>query len=34
MAPKTIIEKIWDEHVVYREDGKPDLLYTVDEQNH
>ncbi|KIQ94562.1 3-isopropylmalate dehydratase large subunit [Anoxybacillus thermarum] len=27
MAPKTIIEKIWDEHVVYREDGKPDLLY-------
>jgi len=27
LAPKTIIEKIWDEHVVYREDGKPDLLY-------
>ncbi|CUA78722.1 3-isopropylmalate dehydratase, large subunit [Anoxybacillus suryakundensis] len=27
VAPKTIIEKIWDEHVVYREDGKPDLLY-------
>ncbi|MCX8046951.1 MAG: 3-isopropylmalate dehydratase large subunit [Anoxybacillus gonensis] len=27
MTPKTIIEKIWDEHVVYREDGKPDLLY-------
>ncbi|ACJ32977.1 3-isopropylmalate dehydratase large subunit [Anoxybacillus flavithermus] len=27
MVPKTIIEKIWDEHVVYREDGKPDLLY-------
>ncbi|EMT46381.1 3-isopropylmalate dehydratase large subunit [Anoxybacillus flavithermus] len=27
MAPKTIIEKIWDEHVVYREEGKPDLLY-------
>jgi 3-isopropylmalate/(R)-2-methylmalate dehydratase large subunit len=24
---KTIIEKIWDQHVVYREDGKPDLLY-------
>ncbi|WP_297987524.1 3-isopropylmalate dehydratase large subunit [Anoxybacillus sp.] len=27
MASKTIIEKIWDEHVVYREEGKPDLLY-------
>ena len=27
VAPKTIIEKIWDEHVVYREEGKPDLLY-------
>jgi 3-isopropylmalate/(R)-2-methylmalate dehydratase large subunit len=26
-TPKTIIEKIWDQHVVYREDGKPDLLY-------
>ncbi len=25
--PKTIIEKIWDEHVVYEEEGKPDLLY-------
>ncbi len=24
---KTIIEKIWDEHVVYREEGKPDLIY-------
>lgn len=24
---KTIIEKIWDEHVVYEEEGKPDLLY-------
>lgn len=25
--PKTIIEKIWDQHVVYEEQGKPDLLY-------
>ena len=24
---KTIIEKIWENHVVHREDGKPDLLY-------
>src|SRR5688572_2482165 len=24
---KTIIEKIWNQHVVYQEDGKPDLLY-------
>ncbi len=24
---KTIIEKIWDQHVVYEEAGKPDLLY-------
>ena len=24
---KTIIEKIWDKHVVYEEEGKPDLLY-------
>ncbi|MGE7835718.1 3-isopropylmalate dehydratase large subunit [Viridibacillus arvi] len=24
---KNIIEKIWDQHVVYQEDGKPDLLY-------
>lgn len=27
MKRKTIIEKIWDQHVVYKEDGKPDLLY-------
>lgn len=27
MAPKTIIEKIWDEHVVRRAEGEPDLLY-------
>lgn len=25
--PKTIIEKVWDKHVVYEEEGKPDLLY-------
>jgi len=25
--PKNIIEKIWEKHVVHREDGKPDLLY-------
>ena len=24
---KKIIEKIWDEHIVYEEEGKPDLLY-------
>jgi 3-isopropylmalate/(R)-2-methylmalate dehydratase large subunit len=27
LKPKTIIEKIWGNHVVYREEGKPDLLY-------
>lgn len=25
--PKTIIQKIWDQHVVHQEEGKPDLLY-------
>lgn len=25
--PKTIIEKIWEQHVVHQEGGKPDLLY-------
>ena len=25
--PKTIIEKIWENHVVHREEGHPDLLY-------
>ncbi|WP_186577665.1 3-isopropylmalate dehydratase large subunit [Aquibacillus kalidii] len=25
--PKTIIEKIWEQHVVHHEEGKPDLLY-------
>ncbi|MFE6169631.1 3-isopropylmalate dehydratase large subunit [Viridibacillus arvi] len=24
---KNIIEKVWDQHVVFQEDGKPDLLY-------
>ncbi|MFS0688607.1 3-isopropylmalate dehydratase large subunit [Sporosarcina sp. 179-K 8C2 HS] len=24
---KTIIEKIWEQHIVYEEQGKPDLLY-------
>src|SRR5690625_4103620 len=24
---KTIIEKIWDKHIVQQEEGKPDLLY-------
>jgi len=27
MEPKTIIDKIWERHVVHREPGKPDLLY-------
>jgi 3-isopropylmalate/(R)-2-methylmalate dehydratase large subunit len=27
LKPRTIIEKIWENHVVYCEDGKPDLLY-------
>lgn len=27
MKPKTIIEKIWDQHIVHEEDSKPDLLY-------
>ncbi|HEX6593606.1 MAG TPA: 3-isopropylmalate dehydratase large subunit [Bacillota bacterium] len=25
--PKTIIEKIWNKHIVHQEEGKPDLLY-------
>ena len=24
---QNIIEKVWNNHVVYQEDGKPDLLY-------
>ncbi|AMA62868.1 MAG: 3-isopropylmalate dehydratase large subunit [Kurthia gibsonii] len=24
---KNIIEKVWDQHIVYQEEGKPDLLY-------
>ncbi|MGM7636264.1 3-isopropylmalate dehydratase large subunit [Bacillus sp. Hm123] len=27
MTAKTIIEKIWEKHIVHREEGKPDLLY-------
>ena len=27
MMPRTIIEKIWDRHVVKSGEGKPDLLY-------
>lgn len=27
MRPKTIIEKVWEQHTVYEEEGKPDLLY-------
>src|SRR5579862_7848853 len=27
MAGKTLAEKVWDEHVVRRADGEPDLLY-------
>lgn len=27
MPPKTIVEKIWDQHVVRRHEGQPDLLY-------
>src|SRR5699024_9384526 len=25
--PKTIIEKVWEKHVVHEEEGKPDLIY-------
>ncbi len=25
--PKTIVEKIWEKHIVHEEEGKPDLLY-------
>ncbi|KHD85139.1 isopropylmalate isomerase [Heyndrickxia ginsengihumi] len=27
MKPQTIIDKIWDQHLVLHEEGKPDLLY-------
>lgn len=27
MEPKTIIEKVWERHLVHQEEGKPDLLY-------
>jgi 3-isopropylmalate/(R)-2-methylmalate dehydratase large subunit len=26
-APRTLFEKVWDRHVVHREEGQPDLLY-------
>src|SRR5574342_257808 len=26
-TPKNIIQKIWEQHVVHQEEGKPDLLY-------
>ncbi|MCP3031866.1 3-isopropylmalate dehydratase large subunit [Halobacillus sp. A1] len=25
--PKTIVEKIWDQHVIHKEEGKPELIY-------
>ncbi|WKB35186.1 3-isopropylmalate dehydratase large subunit [Terrilactibacillus sp. S3-3] len=27
MQPRTIVDKIWDRHLIHREEGKPDLLY-------
>ncbi|MEE8369261.1 MAG: aconitase family protein, partial [Dehalococcoidia bacterium] len=27
MRPKTLFEKIWDAHVVHKEEGQPSLLY-------
>jgi 3-isopropylmalate/(R)-2-methylmalate dehydratase large subunit len=27
MKPRTIIDKLWDNHVIYQEEGKPNLLY-------
>ncbi|GAY75269.1 3-isopropylmalate dehydratase large subunit [Sporolactobacillus inulinus] len=27
MKRRNIIEKIWDQHLIHQEDGKPDLLY-------
>lgn len=27
MKPRTIFDKIWDNHVIYQEEGKPNLLY-------
>jgi len=27
MKPRTLFEKIWEQHVVHREEGRPDLLY-------
>src|SRR5690625_1368231 len=25
--PKTVIEKVWEKHIVHEEEGKPDLIY-------
>ena len=27
MAPRTLSQKLWDDHVVHRADGEPDVLY-------
>ena len=27
MAPRTLLDKVWEDHVVRRADGAPDLLY-------
>ena len=27
MTGRSLAEKVWDEHVIHREDGEPDLLY-------
>lgn len=27
MKPRTIVDKIWENHLIHREEGKPDLLY-------
>ncbi|NND01473.1 MAG: 3-isopropylmalate dehydratase large subunit, partial [Acidimicrobiia bacterium] len=27
MAPRTLLDKVWDDHLVRRQDGEPDLLY-------
>ena len=27
MTGRSLAEKVWDEHVIHRQDGEPDLLY-------
>ena len=27
MAPRTLSQKLWDDHIVHRADGEPDVLY-------